>query len=80
MTDKIVNLFTGQSSGAPIPELVTCIEGLLVQAKTGELQSIAFAGQCSDGAMQTGFTSSSDVFSIIGALRLVEHRLIEEVE
>lgn len=80
MTDKIVSLFTGQSTATPNIQVVAVLADLLEQAKSGELQSVAFAGQCADGAMITGFTSSDDVFSTIGALRLVEHRLMENIE
>jgi hypothetical protein len=80
MTDKIVNLFTGQSTGAPVPEVVAVLEDLLAQAKTGELQSFAFASQCADGAMVTGFTDSTDVFAMLGALRLVEYKLLGGIE
>lgn len=80
MTDKIVSLFTGQSTDTPNAQVVAVLADLLEQAKTGELQSFAFASQCSDGAMVTGFTDSTDVFAMIGALRLVEYKLLGGIE
>lgn len=80
MKDKVVGLFTGKPTGTPNAELVACLTDMLARASSGELQAMAFAGQCADGAIVTGFTNSADVFAMIGALRLAEFKLLGGIE
>ena len=81
MTDKVTPLFAGQRTGTePVLELVEALEDLLAQAKSGELQSFAFVGECADTGMMSGMCGGGDIFALIGALRVVEQRLIDQVE
>ena len=81
MTDNIKPLFPGRPTGTePVEELVEILEDLLVRAKSGELQSLAFAGCCSDNTVVTGLSVADDVFSLIGGLRVVESVLVNKVD
>lgn len=81
MTDNIKPLFPGQPTGTePVGELVEILEDLLVRAKSGELQSLAFAGCCSDNTIMDAVSVHDDVFSLIGGLRVVETVLINRVD
>ena len=81
MTDNIKPLFPGQRTGTePVEELVEILEDLLVRDKSGELQSLAFAGCCSDNTVVSGLSVTDDVFSLIGTLRVVESVLVNKVD
>ena len=81
MTDNIKPLFPGRPTGTePVEELVEILEDLLFRAKSGELQSLAFAGLCSDNTVMSGISVTDDVFSLIGGLRVVEAVLIDRVD
>ena len=59
-----------------IKELVEVLEDLLVRAKSGELQSLAFAGCCSDNTIMDGVIVFDDVFALMGAWRIVDDKLV----
>ena len=81
MTDNIKPLFPGQRTGIePVAELVAMTEDLAARARSGELQSLAFAGLCSDNTVMSGISVTDDVFSLIGGLRVVETVLISRVD
>lgn len=82
MTDKITPMFAGQRTGTePVQELIDLMEELTTQAKTGALQTFAFVGECADTGMAFGVCGGGgDVFALLGALRIVEQRLIDQVE
>lgn len=81
MTDKVTPLFAGQRTGTePVPELIALLDDLMAQAKSGELQTFAFAGTCADTGVVSGICGAGDVFTLVGALRVVESRLISQVE
>ena len=81
MTDNIKPLFPGRPTGTePVEELVEILEDLLTRAKSGELQSLAFAGCCSDNTVMSGLSVTDDVFALIGALRVVESVLVNKVD
>jgi hypothetical protein len=81
VADKVTPLFAGQRTGTePVPELVELLDDLLAQAKSGELQTFVFVGECADSGMASGVCGGGDIFALIGALRVVEQRLISQVE
>lgn len=81
MTDNIKPLFLGRPTGTePVEELVEILEDLLMRAKSGELQSLAFAGCCSDNTVMSGLSVTDDMFALIGALRVVESVLVNKVD
>ena len=80
MTDNIKPLFPGRPTGTePVEELVEILEDLLVRAKSGELQSLAFAGCCSDNTIMDGVIVFDDVFALMGAWRMVDDKLVRLV-
>ena len=80
MTDNIKPLFPGRPTGTePVEELVEILEDLLFRAKSGELQSLAVAGCCSDNTVVTGLSVADDVFSLMGAWRVVDDKLVRLV-
>jgi hypothetical protein len=81
MTDNVKPLFAGQRTGTePVPELVELLTAVLAQAKSGEVQTLAFVGTCADNGVVSGICGDGDIFTLIGALRVVETRLISQVE
>ena len=81
MSDNIKPPFPGRPTGTePVEELVEILEDLLVRDKSGELQSLAFAGCCSDNTVVSGLSVTDDVFSLIGTLRVVESVLVNKVD
>lgn len=81
MTDKIVSLFTGKSTGTePVAELVEVLQDLLARAESGEIQALAFAGTCCDNTVVSGLAGNIDVFTIVGVMRHIELQLLEQVE
>lgn len=81
MTDNIKPLFPGQRTGIePVPEVVDMVEDLLARAKSGELQSLAFAGLCADDTVMSGCSVQDDVFCLIGALHVVASNLTNMVD
>lgn len=81
MTDNIKPLFPGQRTGIePVDELIAMTEDLAARARSGELQSLAFAGLCADNTVMSGISVTDDVFSLIGGLRVVEAVLIDRVD
>ena len=81
MTDNIKPLFPGRPTGIePVEELVEMTEGLAARARSGELQSLAFAGCCADNTVMSGLVVTDDVFALIGTLRVVESVLINKVD
>lgn len=81
MTDKVTPLFAGKSTGTePVADLIDVLQDLLVQAQSGELQALAFAGTCCDNTVASGLAGNIDVFTTVGVLRHIELRLLEQVE
>ena len=81
MTDNIKPLFPGQRTGIePVDELIAMTEDLAARARSGELQSLAFAGCCADNTVMSGLSVTDDVFALIGALRVVESVLVNKVD
>lgn len=77
MTDNTKPLFPGRPTGTePVEELVEILEDLLFRAKSGELQSLAFAWLCSDNTVMSGICVTDDVFSLMGAWRIVDDKLV----
>lgn len=81
MNDKVIPLFAGQSTGTePVPELIELLNDLVAHAESGQLQTFAFVGTHADSGVVSGICGDGDVFTLVGALRVVETRLISQVE
>lgn len=55
---------------------VEFLEGVLEQAKRGEVRAIAFAMITEDDGARTGFVSNNRKFSLIGAVSWLHQRLL----
>ena len=65
----------------PAPGLVELLERMLADARSGELREIAVAGRLTGDEVVTYYGGENmDLFRIIGAMRLLEHRLLSGVE
>lgn len=81
MNDKVTPLFAGQRTGIePVPEPIELLNDLVAQAESGQLQTFAFVGTHADNGVVSGICGDGDVFTLVGALRVVETRLISQVE
>ncbi len=62
--------------GEPVPEVVSLLEDMLKEAKSGSLRSIAVAGIQANNHVVTAWHEEGNYFSLIGALAWLSQRLI----
>lgn len=66
--------------GEPRAELVSLIEGLLEDARSGRLQSLIATGFMSDGCrLAAHSTSDHDVYSMLGSLAWLQHEYVDRI-
>lgn len=58
--------------------LIDLLLELLADAKSGELQTLAFVGETRDNGITTGATEKRDRLRVIGALARLQYRLLQE--
>lgn len=66
----------------PIPEVVSVLRDMLERAERGELRMVAGVAVMAGGEDVISFRSHAEgrVFALLGALRVLEHKLLERVE
>lgn len=65
----------------PNQQLIERLEILLDQAKSGELQSVAYSGICLDGSRIRAWWNNDDTFAMAGGIQILLHEFINnEVE
>ena len=64
----------------PHPELISRLEALLVDARSGHLQSFAAVGATSDASIREVWylQAGANQFTLLGAIRLLERSFIDE--
>lgn len=73
---KLVSL---QTRGARInAESVAILKEYLAMAEAGEIQAVAVAGVRGDGSTQTQSSSTDHFQTLLGAVAVLQHRMIEE--
>lgn len=79
---KVVTLHGGRPPqlGEPRQELVSLLESLLDDAKSGRLQSLIATGFMSDGCrLSAHSTGEHDVYSMLGALAWLQHEYVDRI-
>lgn len=68
--------------GVPRPEMVAMLEDLVEQARRGELQAVTMGLLYANGNFGTAVSlpAGGNVVSMLGALRMVEQRVLSMVE
>ena len=61
----------------PVPDVIAQLESLLADAKSGELQTFAFAAVQDKGFVSSGFAGNYDFTTIIGELRVLERNIMD---
>ena len=74
MSENVVGLRGAMVPGAPDPGIVRALEALLVQAREGVINGLAFAVTMPDGRAATGFRCADDL-RLLGAVTYLSHRL-----
>lgn len=65
------------ASVEPVPEVVETLERLLERARSGELREVAIASREIGRSIATAHIGETDdLWRLLGALRLLEHRII----
>lgn len=60
-------------------EVVKILRELLAQAEAGDIEGLAYAARLPNGSCDTG-SSSTDYFQeLVGAVAILQHRMIEEM-
>ena len=82
MTDNVVRLDGGERLvlNEPDPEVIECLQGLLDEARTGKLKTIALAGISSDGFIRVCWRGQSPATHVLGALRRLEFDMLRAIE
>ena len=57
-------------------DVVSTLRELLARAEAGEIQGIAYAANCADNLVLTGFSKRNNQSAIIGGLERVKHRML----
>lgn len=60
-------------------DIVTTLKNMLEHAERGEFQSIAIAASRHDGGISTTYSLGRGLFSLLGALAVVDDRLRREI-
>lgn len=76
MTDKILTLVPPNKPGNA--EAISILEELLIQAKAGNVVGFAYAVVLPDGSSQTQCTFTDNFQQLLGAMRILEFRMIDE--
>lgn len=78
MDKKIVGLVEGTNVAPINKDVVASLERLLEEAKRGEIQSFAFAAVRPCGDSVTGWNNRAHYHHLLGALLVVQNRLLNE--
>lgn len=62
------------------PTVIKMLEDLLERARAGEVVAVAFAGECSDGFVLTGFTVPRHYGLMIGGLAQMQYRMNKDFD
>lgn len=60
-------------------QVIDHLEAVLARAREGEVTSVAIAATLPDGRSYTGFSESEHVQVLLGAVRILEHKIINEL-
>jgi len=66
------------SEKKPVPDVIEFIEGLLEQAKSGDLVGIAIIGVMSDGCSGNGWNSiEENVMKVLGEISVLQRDIMD---